>query len=373
MRVFEINTEDKKAVRQFINLPFSIYKDIDQWVPPLEGDLKKALNRDENPFFKHSQAGFFLALDEAENPIGRIAVIDNSHYNDFNHEKTAFFWYFECIRDLNIAHQLFQAAFRWARAKGLTRIIGPKGFTALDGLGLLVKGFDLRPAFGIPYNPEYFVQMVEREGFKKTNDIVSGYMSGAIQFPEKIHQVSKLVQERKGLRIARFKHRSDLLGLTSRLKQLYNGALEGTSGNYPLTDDEVRSMANQILWFADPRFIKILMKENEPVGFLFAYPDISAAIKRQKGRLLPLGWMDILNEMKKTKWININGAGILEKYRGMGGTAILFSEMYNSVAEGQFEHAELVQIGVENDRMQNELHDLGVDFYKTHRMYERDL
>jgi hypothetical protein len=373
MRTIQINTEDKKSVQNFIKLPFTIYKFIPQWIPPLEGDVSKALDRNRNPFFRHSDAAFFLTLNAEDQPIGRLAVIDNRNYNEYNHERTAFFWYFECINDFNVSHQLFQNATDWVKQRGLNQVIGPKGFTALDGLGLLVKGFDYQPAFGIPYNPKYYMDFVEGEGFQISNDIVSGYMSGDFQFPEKILKAAELIKKRKGLSVARFKHRSDLLSLVSKLKDLYNGALIGTSGNTPLTDDEARSMANQILWLADPRFIKILMKGDDPVGFLFAYPDISAAVKRQNGKLFPFGWIDIFKEMQATKWININGAGILEEYRGMGGTAILFSEMYKSIVEGHFQHADIVQIGIENDRMQNELRSLGVKFYKTHRMYHKEL
>ncbi len=45
--------------------------------------------------------------------------------------------------------------------------------------------------------------------------------------------------------------------------------------------------------------------------------------------------------------------------------------MGKSVLEGGFEHADIVQIGVENEKMQRELSDLGIDFYKTHRLYQR--
>jgi hypothetical protein len=81
----------------------------------------------------------------------------------------------------------------------------------------------------------------------------------------------------------------------------------------------------------------------------------------------------LLLEMRRTKWVNINGTGILEDYRGLGGTAILFSEMQKSIIEGGFEDAEIVQIGVENEKMQRELRDMGIDFYKTHRVYQREL
>ncbi len=132
-------------------------------------------------------------------------------------------------------------------------------------------------------------------------------------------------------------------------------------------------MASQLEWFANPRLIKIVMKGDELVGFLLAYPDISAALQRTRGRLLPFGWLDMLLEFRRTRWVNINGAGIVEKYRGLGGTALLFSEMRKSVVECGYRHADLVQIGADNDKMQRELRDLGIDFYKAHRLYRRGL
>lgn len=181
------------------------------------------------------------------------------------------------------------------------------------------------------------------------------------------------MQRRRGLRIARYRRRADLRALVPRLGRLYNETLGGTSGNVPLTQDEVRSMAGQMLAFADPRLVKVVMHGDEPVGFVFAYPDISAALQRCRGRLLPFGWLDLLLELRRTRWLNINGAGIVERHRGLGGTALLFSELHKTVVESRFEHAEVVQIGLENANMQRELRDLGIDFHKAHRMYARGL
>ncbi len=277
------------------------------------------------------------------------------------------------MHDLDASRALFEAGYKWARRSGLTKILGPRGYSSLDGLGMLVKGFEHRPAFGIPYNPPYYPELVEAAGFVPQSDIVSGYLSAETQFPPKIHRISELVQQRRGLSIARYRTRSDLQELVPQLMHVYNGILQGTTGNIPLTDEEAQSIAKQLLWFADPRLIKVIMKGASPVGFLFAYPDISAAVQRTKGQMFPFGWIDLLREMKRTQWVNINGAGILEEYQGLGGTAILFSEMHKSIVEGNFKHAEIVQIGVDNNKMQRELRDLGIDFYKTHRIYQRDL
>jgi GNAT superfamily N-acetyltransferase len=373
MKIIQIDTADRRCLKQFLDLPFRLYRDVPQWVPPIASDARQMLDRRRHPFYRHSDAAFFLALDDGQ-VIGRLAVLDNHNYNTFNQERTAFFYLYECEDHRTASQALFDAAFEWARARGLNRMIGPKGFTALDGMGLLVKGFEHRPALGIPYNPPYYLSLIEAAGFDGKGDVVSGYLNASrMQFPEKIHQVADLVQKRRGLRVARFKSRGELRALLPKLQDMYNASLAGTTGNTPLTDEEMQTLSNQISWFADPKLIKLVMKGDEPVGFLLAYPDISAAVQRTQGRIFPFGWIDLLLELKRTKWVNLNGAGIVEKYRGMGGTALLFSEIHKSVIEGHFEHADLVQIGADNDKMQRELRDLGIDFYKTHRLYQRAL
>jgi len=373
MNIIRVDYADRQQVQEFLALPFRIYHDIPQWVPPLQTDECLRLDPKRYPFYKHSNAAFFLARQNAQT-IGRLAVLDPFSYNEYNNEQTAFFYMFECENDKDAASELFSAGCDWARSRGLTMMLGPKGFTALDGLGLLVKGFERRPALGLPYNPPYYPELIEAQGFEKANEIVSGYLGANIQFPERIHELAARIQERRGLRIARFRTRRELRAMLGGLKVLYNSALEGTRGGTPITDEEVKALTNQMLWIADPKLIKIVMKDDRPVGFLLAYPDISAALQKTKGRLFPFGWLIILRELRMTDWININGAGMIEEYRGSGGTAILYSEMFKSVTENpRYHHAEVVQIGLENDKMQRELQNFGIDFYKMHRIYQCSL
>ena len=270
MKIIEIDSQNRKQVSQFLKLPFKIYRDIPQWVPPLSTDARRMLDRRKHPFYRHSQAAFFMAVEPSGEAVGRVAVLDNLNYNAYNQEKTAFFYLFECTNDPPTAGALFEAAFQWARKRGLDRITGPRGFTALDGLGLLVRGFEHRPAFGLIYNPEYYPQLLKINGFEPQEEAVSGYLHASAQFPERIHQVAELVKRRRGLRVTRFRTHRELRTLVPHLKDLYNNSLGGTQGNVPLTDEEAKTLADQLLWFADPNLIKIIYKENEPVGFLFA-------------------------------------------------------------------------------------------------------
>jgi len=380
MNILQLDLHNKKQVDDFLRLPFSVYKDIPQWVPPLQMDERLRLSPRRFPFYKHSQASFFLAYkrsspgDDGTRPIGRLAVLDNRRYNEFNKTKTAFFYLFECENNVDAATALFNAGFNWARSRGLDTIIGPKGFTPLDGFGLLVKGFEHRPAFGLPYNLAYYVDLIEAQGFVKEGESVSGYLGMEIQFPPRIHQLAERLAQRRGLHIARCNTRADLRALVPHLKELYNNSLEGTAGTTPLTDEEVDTMANQLIWLADPKLIKMVMHGDKIVGFCLAYPDISAALQKTRGLLFPFGWLTLLLELRRTGWININGAGLLPEYRGSGGTAILYSEMFKSVSENpRYKHADVVQIGVENENMQREMENFGINFYKMHRTYCKEL
>ncbi len=380
MNIVQLDLSNRKQVKDFLDLPFRVYQDIPQRVPPLQMDERARLDPRRNPFYKYSQAAFFLAyersrpVDEEARPVGRLAVLDNRRYNEFNKTKTAFFYLFECENNQAATTGLFNAAFDWSRSRGLTEILGPKGFTPLDGFGLLVKGFEHRPAFGLPYNPEYYVPLVEAQGFKMYSEAVSGYLNPKVPIPPRIHELAERLVQRRSLRIAHCKSRQELRALIPYIKELYNDSIEGTTGNTPLTDEEINSMANQILWLADPRLIKLVMKDDKAVGFMFAYPDVSAALQKTRGRLFPFGWLTLLLELRCTDWININGAGLLPEYRGSGGTAILYSEMFKSVSENShYHHIDIVQIGMENEAMQREMRNFGVDFYKMHRVYQRQL
>jgi len=373
MQLRIVNPASASDVRAFLDLPSRLYADCPQWVPPLAMNARRWFDRRRNPFYSHSEAAFFLARSDDGLPVGRLAVLDNANHNRYHDSHTAFFYLFECEQDQGTAHALFEAACSWARARGLDQLVGPRGFSAMDGAGLLVEGFEHRPAFGIPYNLPYYHELVEAESFVLQRDMLSGYLDRSLDFPERIHRLARKVAERRGLEISRFKNRRDLRKIVPQIRALYNGALADMPDNAPLTEQEANGIAQQMLWFADPSIIKIVRKDDMPVGFIFAYPDISAAVQRTQGRLLPFGWIDLLLELRRTKWVNLNGAGIVAEQRGLGSTAILISEIANDLLNSRYDFADLVQIRADNDKMLREVSQFGVKFYKRHRLYRKEL
>ncbi len=372
MKLVQLDLHNRAQVNDFIALPFRLHRQEKRWVPPLRLDVRQAL-APNNPFYCHSQAAFFLLYD-GKAAIGRLAAIDNRHYNDFYHSKTGFFYYFECVNDDQAADRLFAAACDWMHARGLQTVIGPKGFTPLDGVGLLVRGFDERIPFGLAWNPPYYVQLIENRGFAPRRDLDSGRLGREFPFPERIHHLAERVRRRRGLDILRFSSRKALRAFLPHLQTLYNQTLSGVRDNYPLDETTAKTMARQLLWFSDPRLVKAIVKDGQPVGFLLAYPDLAEGFQRARGRLLPFGWAHLLQALRRTSWVDINGAGLIKQYRGLGGTAILFSEMHKTISEfPRFQQAEIIQIARENEAMQREMRNFGIVFNKTHRVYQRTL
>ncbi|HNO95119.1 MAG TPA: hypothetical protein PKJ84_13185, partial [Anaerolineales bacterium] len=161
----KVDTENKKQVKRFVELPPRLYADCPQWVPPLNVDAYNQLNRKKHPFHEHSDVDFFLAVRDGLD-VGRIAVIENKPFNQYHQEKTADFYLFECEDDLEAATALFNTAFEWAKSRGLTKMVGPKGMGPLDGYGVLVFGHEHRQTMTmLNYNHAYYQGLVEAQGF----------------------------------------------------------------------------------------------------------------------------------------------------------------------------------------------------------------
>lgn len=374
LTIEQVDTSNKEQVRRFTRIPYRLYKDHPQWVPPLFIDAEIFLNREKHPYYEHSTADFFIASRNGKD-VGRLSVLVNNPFNAYHQTNQAQFYLFDCEDDQEAANALFERAFDWARQKNLTRIIGPKGFGPLDGYGILVEGYEHRQVMTMMnYNYPYYQRLVENLGFSKEVDFVSCYLDPeTFRFPERVHRIAERVQKRGTLSVLRFKDKRELKSWVGRIGKAYNQAFIRNWEYYPLSEREIDFVVSNILVIADPRLIKVITHGEDVVGFLFAFPDISAALQRARGRLLPFGLPDLLLEMRRTKWVALNGMGILEEFQGHGGNALLYSEMENTFKEFDFEHCDLTQIAESAVQMRNDLENLGGIAYKNHRVFRRDL
>ena len=370
----KVDTTSKSQVNEFVNFPFKIYEGVKEWVPPIVSDIKLMLNKDKHPFHEHSDADFFVARKNGE-MVGRIALIENKPSNKYHDAKQAAFYLFETVDDKEVADKLFEFSFDWVKKRGLNYLLGPKGLSSFDGYGFLVEGFDKRQMMTMMnYNLPNYPRFAEEVGFKKVVDWVSSYVHmPEFKVPEKISEVARRVEEKGKFQVKRFKNKSELKSWANRIGHAYNKTFVNNWEYYPLSDNEIKFAMDNIMVVAVPDLIKIITYNDEVVGFLLAFPDISEALQKYKGRLSPIALYNYLREIKRTKWVSFNGVGILPEYQGRGGNYLMMSEMVKTAQSYNFEHGELTQIAETATQMRNDLGNLGVKPYKNHRIYGIDV
>lgn len=375
LTIERVDSADKRQVKRFIALPYRLYRDCPQWVPPFRIDIQQLTTKTKHPFYEHSAADFFLALRDGR-VVGRIAAAENVNYNRQHARRTAQFYFFECEDDAEAAAALFARVFEWARARRLDTVIGPKGFSPFDGYGLLERGFEWRQMMNMTnYNFPYYLRLVEQAGFTKEVDFISHWVADTATFrlPERVQRIAARARERQKLHVVQFRSKGDMRRWATRIGRAYNRTFVDNWEYVPLTDGEIKFVLDNLLMVANPRLIKIVAHGDDVVGFLFGFPDLSAAMQRHNGRLLPFGVVDLLLEMRRATVLSANGMGILPAFQGLGGNALLYAELEKTMREFGFDSAEMTQVAETAVQMRHDLQTLGGEPYKNHRVFTRAL
>ncbi len=283
--------------------------------------------------------------------------------------------FFDSYEDSWIARALFDTAIDWAKRRGLGLILGPMGFGGATGGGALIDGFEHRAAMTMmTYNHPYYAGLLAGVGFEKHLDLYSALIDAErFHLPDRVRRVAERVLTRGNFKVLRFKNRGELKRIAMELGRVYNESEEQHLETYTYSEGELRQVIKDLLLVADPSLIKVLTYRDEIVGYLFAFPDLSAALKRSGGRLNPLVLLDFMRESKRTDWLIINGAGILPPCQRLGGNALLYYELEKTVRESNYRYADLVQIAETTTLMLSDIETLRGKIYKTHRIYRLNL
>ncbi len=369
-----IDTSSKKQVNEFVQFHYDLYKGTPQWVPPFYADMNMMLNRKKHPFYEHSEGDFFVAKHGKE-VVGRLAILENRPFNQYHQTRKAQFCLFDSIDDLEVATALFDRAFDWCKKRNLDVVLGPKGLSSFDGYGILVEGFEHRQMMNmVGYNFAYYPALFEKMGFVKENDFVSCYLDRkTFDIPEKFREVARRVRECGKFKLLNFKSKRELIKLAPKILEAYNNSFINNWEYYPLSKAEMKFVVDNLVMVAVPELIKIIAYDEKIVGFLLGFPDISAAMQRHGGHLTPWAIIDLLIELKRTKFIDLNGVGVLPEYQGRGGNTLMYDEMRSFLMESHFIEGELTQMADTATQVRKDVVTAGAKIWKVHRIFSKQL
>jgi len=372
VEIREVRTGKEK--RLFIYFPERLYeKRYPQWVHPIYKMQRSYFDPGKNDAWNHSDVVLYLAWRSGR-PVGRIMALINHRLNKFRSTNEARFSYFDCINDQQVATALLNTAEKWARAKGISCIIGPLGFTNTDTQGILVEGQKHRSIIASWWHPPYTPSLIEEAGYRKEIDWV-GYSIDLTEntIPAVYAKIAKRVLAHTRYELVEFKRHKELKAFIEPVFKLVNESYADLYGFSPLTDEEIKKTAANYFAFLDHRFAKIVTLNEEVVGFALGLPDLSRGFRAARGRLFPFGFTKILRARNRSKRLDMVLGAIKRGHRGKGLDALMANSMYRSAIDAGMTHIDTHKEQEKNTKVRGELERVGGKIYKRYRVYRKKL
>ena len=364
---------NKSLLKAYINFPHKLYQGDPNYVPELYMAQKDMFNRKKNPFFEHSEVASFLAMD-GDMVVGRISAILNNNYNKYHNCNIGFFGFFDVIEDYKACKQLLDVACQWCKEKGLDGIIGPANFSTNDTAGLLIDGFHEPPKIMMTYNKTYYQEFIEQYGFVKDMDLFA-YILYTKKASEKSIRLAQALEERLARQGIVFRSitKKSLSEDVEQIRNIYNDAWAKNWGFVPMTDAELKHLADELKLIMSPDWCYIAEENGVPVGFsvtLHNVNEITGTFK--KGRLFPFNIFKLLRKKNKTDYVRIIALGVKEAYRKKGIEAIFFSKNILQARKDNVIAGEVSWVLENNAEMNQSALRLNSEHYKTYRIYRHD-
>ncbi|MGA9284734.1 MAG: hypothetical protein WBV85_04765 [Solirubrobacteraceae bacterium] len=376
MKVEVRPVRSRSDLNTFIKLPWRLYRNERNWVAPLLMDVKKRLDQKKNPFFKHTDAQYFLAYRGSE-PVGRISAHIDRNLNEFQDNEWGLFGWFECEDDPEAARALLSTAELWLRERGRDRMVGPMDFTTNDECGLLIEGHERPPIILCPWHHPYYQRLFEQDiGMTKAMDLYmwSLYVTERENVHSAIWDMADKLESEHGIVCRNFR-KKDLQEEVSRFLEVYNAAWERNWGFVPLTEEEVRHYAKDLGPVLDENWAMVAEKKDtgEVVGAALTLPDFNQVLAKMNGRLLPFGWITALRERKKIDSVRVFALGVKPEYQHTGVAARFYQMHFDAAESTPQKGGEMGWILEINKPMNRAMEGMGGKIVRRYRVYEREL
>lgn len=318
--------QTKAELKTFIRWPHQLYRHDPIWVPPLDLDEWNTLY----PRWKGEgqvKTRFLLAY-HGKKIVGRVvgmAIPDD--YVAGNLLRVRWGW-LEAIDDPEVFQSLLGNIESWAKALHAQVVQGPLGFTNLDKAGMLIKGFDALPTIVELYNPRYYPVRVEQLGYDKAIDWIENKLTVPEKVPEKLTQLSGIIQKRYGVKTLQIRKAAELRPYGQELFRLINETHRHLHGFVLFDEKKATAYLDKYFPLINKDLICIVLDEQEHmVGYGISIPSMSKAFQRARGRLYPFGIWHILRASRKNDRADLYLIGVKDEYRNKGITALLFEKI----------------------------------------------
>jgi hypothetical protein len=365
-----------QEVREFLYFPIRLYKNVPQWIRPLDKDVEAVFDKEKNKTFRHGECIRWILLDERGQTIGRVAAfVDQKTMNKGNDQPTGGLGFFECIENKEAAFALFDQCKKWLQSKSMEAMDGPINFGNRDRWwGLQVEGFDREPNYQCNYHFPYYKNFFEDYGFQvyfyqlTFGRKVVGSLSG------KLWDKAALVAKNPDYRFS-YMQTIDLKKLANDMRYIYNKAWANRGEIPELTETQAMHLVKQMKPIMDKRLLWFGYYKDEPVVFFLSLPEVNQIFKHVNGKL------DLLGKLKFVwhTWRKTNRKafgilfGVVPEHQGKGVDGAIIMAFRKLMQEDylRYDEYEMNWIGDFNTKMIRVVEQINTEVVKRHATYRK--
>jgi hypothetical protein len=361
-----------RELRSFIGLPYRLHAGT-PWVPPLKLERRLFLNRKLNPYFKHGEAEYFLAL-RGDRVVGRISAQVDHAFNEFHQSRWGMFGFLELEDDEEAIAALLAAAEDWLRQRDCDRMVGPMDFSMNEESGVLIEGFELEPLVRQPWHPRYYQRLCEGAGLQKAMDLYSWALdiSDREDMLPIMFELDERARKEHGVKIRKMSRRH-LRKEMDRFAEIYNAAWASNWGFVPYSKEDLDAYTLDMHLVFSREWFMVAERDGETIAVAITLPDINQVLKKMKGRLLPLGWWYFLNRNRIADRVRVGFLGVKPEHQHTGVAASLYVEHFDTAARVPQTKGEAGWILETNEAMNRGLEAMSGEIVKRYRVFEREL
>lgn len=364
----EVN--DKSTKKEFLLLPLKIYKNDKNWIRPLDKDIEKVFDPEQNKLFRNGECCRWILLDNNNQTIGRVAAFVDFKSAEKNDQPTGGMGFFECINDKVAANILFDQCRDWLKARGMEAMDGPINFGERDRWwGCLIEGF-VEPNYCNNYNPPYYRELFESYGFQDY------FRQFTYWRPISDEGVNPVIWE-KAKRIAQnpdytFRHieKNNTDKYVKDFCTIYNKAWSKFPGVKALNEGHVKLIFKAIKPIMDERLIWFAYYKDEPVALFIMIPEINQIVKHLDGQFNLLAKLKFLYYKSRNVCYKAFGFvfGVVPEQQKKGVEGAIIKAFANVALKSDFPYKELELnwIGDFNPTMMHLVEEIGCKVARTH-------
>jgi GNAT superfamily N-acetyltransferase len=368
--------------KKFVDLPFRLYADDPNWVPPLRNEALGLITPGKNGWFSHAQAQLFLA-ERAGRVVGRISA----HIDTLALTMPAAQgfgpgvgqWGLFDAEDADIGAQLIETAEDWLRGQGMTRALGPISMSIWEEPGLLIDGFDHAPTIMMGHAKPEYRSWIEGAGYAPVKQLLTYDLDITQEFPPIVKRIIQSGERNPRIRV-REVDKSKFEAEAAIILDILNDAWSDNWGFVPLTPPEIKDVGVKLKPIVFNDLIRVAELDGKPVAFMITLPDLNEAIKPLNGNLLPFGWARLLLWLRapKVRTMRVPLMGVVKELQSSRMASQLAFMMIEYIRRASVQRygatrGEIGWILDDNQGMRSIAETIDSKVNKTYQVYAKDL